>query len=68
MFKLIDKAHEGRGGNAMVVAHRGVIRAMIQRLADVAPVIELASVHILVRESEGGDWRAEVVDETAHLT
>jgi broad specificity phosphatase PhoE len=68
MIQLIDDVHQERGGNAIVVAHRGVIRAIIQRLAKLAPVIELASVHILVSENDVADWRAELIDETAHLT
>ena len=67
MLTLIDQAHRGRGGNAIVVAHRGVIRAITQRLADVAPIIELASIHSLVRDSRQTAWRTEFLDATGHL-
>ena len=50
MLTIIDPAHHDRGGNAIVVAHRGVIRAITERLAEVAPIMELASIHSLVRE------------------
>lgn len=64
---------------ALVVAHRGVIRTVIQRMAGVVePRIDLASIHIL--ELDCGDppneenadlraarWRPLVLDETAHL-
>ena len=67
MVKLIDEAHEGRGGNALMVAHRGVIRAIIQRLADIAPVIELASIHVLVRDDKAANWRPALLDDLSHL-
>jgi broad specificity phosphatase PhoE len=67
MLAVIDQAHRDRGGNAIVVAHRGVIRAITQRLADVAPIIELASIHSFVRDSGQTAWRAELLDATDHL-
>ena len=67
MLMLIDEIREGRGGNALIVAHRGAIRAIIQRLANIAPVIELASIHVLVRKTKTSDWRAELVDDVNHL-
>jgi broad specificity phosphatase PhoE len=67
MLTLIDQAHRGHGGNAVVVAHRGVIRAITQRLAEVAPIIELASIHCFVRDSLRTAWRAEFLDATDHL-
>lgn len=66
-LKMIDETHRERSGTALVVAHRGVIRAIMQRLADVAPVIELASIQVLVRENDTSVWRCELIDETAHL-
>jgi broad specificity phosphatase PhoE len=67
MLTQIDQARGDRGGSAIVVAHRGVIRAITQRLANVSPVIELASIHCLVRDSGQSDWRAEFLDDTQHL-
>lgn len=54
------------GGYALVVAHRGVIRAITNHLAGVQPVIELGSIHMLIRE-DGARWRPEALDITAHL-
>ena len=51
-------------GCALVVAHRGVIRAIIRRLAGVEPVIELASINVLRCDEV---WRAEILDATEHL-
>jgi broad specificity phosphatase PhoE len=50
---------------ALLLAHRGVIRAIIGRLAGIEPSIELGSIHILARES--GEWLAEAIDVTEHL-
>jgi len=66
MLAHLDIAHEA-GGNAIVVAHRGVIRLITQRLARAEPVIELASIHSLIRLAPGQDWRVELIDETGHL-
>lgn len=67
MLNLIDQAHGDCGGNAIVVAHRGVIRAIAQRLAGVSPVIELASIHSLIRDLGQTDWRPEFLDAIDHL-
>ena len=67
MLARIDQVHGDRGGNAIVVAHRGVIRAITQRLSNVSPVIELASIQSLVRVSAWGAWHAEFLDATSHL-
>jgi broad specificity phosphatase PhoE len=58
---------------ALIVAHRGVIRAVVQRLAGVVePQLDLGSIHILERDGDRADlraarWRTVVLDETAHL-
>jgi broad specificity phosphatase PhoE len=52
---------------ALVVAHRGVIRAMVRRLAGGEPHIELGSIHILCRDSRQLPWRADALDVTEHL-
>jgi broad specificity phosphatase PhoE len=67
MLALIDQVHSDRCGNAIVVAHRGVIRAITQRLANVSPVIELASIQSLIRDSAQSPWRPELLDATQHL-
>jgi broad specificity phosphatase PhoE len=50
---------------ALVVAHRGVIRAIARRLAGAEPFIELGSIHIVARRN--GEWRPELLDMTEHL-
>lgn len=50
---------------ALLVAHRGVIRSVVRRLAGAEPFIELGSIHILAREN--GEWRAKSLDLTDHL-
>jgi broad specificity phosphatase PhoE len=52
---------------AIVVAHRGVIRIIANRLAGVTPQIELGSIQVLRRESAAGTWRADNVDLVEHL-
>ena len=51
-------------GRALVVAHRGVIRAIVRRLAGAEPHVDLASIHVL--EHDRG-WRARELDIIAHL-
>jgi|YelNatPaOPRAMG01_1025707.scaffolds.fasta_scaffold01034_8 probable phosphoglycerate mutase len=53
------------GGCALVVAHRGVIRAIVSALAGEEPSVELGSVHIL--ERLGSRWHPRALDITAHL-
>jgi broad specificity phosphatase PhoE len=49
----------------LVVAHRGVIRAIARILADVEPnAIALGSIHVLERSDR---WRPSALDLTAHL-
>ncbi len=52
---------------ALVVAHRGVIRTITQRLAGVAPHSEIGSIQVLRADSVTGPWRAEMLDVTGHL-
>ena len=51
----------------IVVAHRGVIRIIANRLAGVTPQIELGSIQLLRRESAAGCWRADDLDIVEHL-
>ncbi len=53
------------GGCALVVAHRGVIRAIVSALAAEEPSVELGSVHILERRNSR--WHPRALDITAHL-
>lgn len=52
-------------GTALLVAHRGVIRIILQHLVGATPAIELGSIHIL--ECGAGGWRPRVLDLTGHL-
>ncbi|HVB81879.1 MAG TPA: histidine phosphatase family protein [Candidatus Binataceae bacterium] len=61
------------GSNALLVAHRGVIRAVVRRLTGaLEPHIDLGSIHILEQEPGGADlriarWRPVALDLTEHL-
>ena len=52
---------------ALVVAHRGVIRIIANRLTGAEPVIELGSIQVLRRDAMVGEWRAELIDVVEHL-
>jgi broad specificity phosphatase PhoE len=52
---------------AIVVAHRGVIRIIVNRLAGVTPQIELGSIQILQRDNAAGSWHAHDLDIVNHL-
>ncbi len=51
-------------GRALVVAHRGVIRAIVRRLAGAEPHVELGSIQVL---EHAGGWRVRELDYVAHL-
>jgi alpha-ribazole phosphatase len=55
---------DARGGCALLVAHRGVIRAITRLLVGAEPDIDLGSIHIL---SHDHGWRARTLDATDHL-
>jgi broad specificity phosphatase PhoE len=63
----------GGAATALLVAHRGVIRALIRELAGIdTPRIEIASIHVLEHEPCGanlraGRWHPVVLDLNAHL-
>ena len=75
MLALWHGTREGgrAGSNALIVAHRGVIRAVVRQLTGVfEPHIDLGSIHILEQESAGADlrtarWRPVALDLTEHL-
>jgi len=53
-----------RDDDALLVAHRGVIRAIVRKLARREPVVELGSIQIL--RFDGG-WHADKLDLIDHL-
>jgi ribonuclease H / adenosylcobalamin/alpha-ribazole phosphatase len=61
------------GAQALLVAHRGVIRAVVRQLTGLLePHVDLGSIHILEEEPAGADlriarWRPVALDVTAHL-
>jgi broad specificity phosphatase PhoE len=63
LAKVAAKRQKG-SARALVVAHRGVIRAVVRALTDAEPVVDLGSIHLLERD---GRWRARALDLTAHL-
>jgi broad specificity phosphatase PhoE len=50
--------------DAVLVAHRGVIRAIVRKLTHEEPIVELGSIQIL--RFDGG-WHAEALDLIDHL-
>jgi broad specificity phosphatase PhoE len=54
----------GIDGDALLVAHRGVIRAIVRKLTNQQPVVELGSIQIL--EFHDG-WRVVALDSCEHL-
>jgi broad specificity phosphatase PhoE len=66
MLTILDRVGSAPQ-RALVVAHRGVIRAMVRRLAGAEPHIELGSIHVLRRDGQQLPWRADALDVTEHL-
>jgi broad specificity phosphatase PhoE len=67
MERMFETWRDGRGefsGTALLVAHRGVIRIILEHLIQTTPAIALGSIHIL--ECNRG-WRARALDLTGHL-
>ena len=54
----------GIDGDALLVAHRGVIRAIVRKLTNQQPLVELGSIQTL--EFDGG-WRVVALDLCEHL-
>lgn len=53
-----------RGTDALVVAHRGVIRQITRRLTGAAPTVELGSIQILELDNQ---WHPTTLDIIDHL-
>ncbi|MGH7906737.1 MAG: histidine phosphatase family protein [Candidatus Binataceae bacterium] len=62
--RMLDSWERLPGSRAVLVAHRGVIASIIRRLTGDAPAVRLASVHILIEDSQ---WRPEALDVIDHL-
>lgn len=63
MLAMIDDT-PASDGYVLLVAHRGVIRTIVERLTNQSPSVELASIQILRRAR---DWRPQSLDLTDHL-
>jgi len=50
--------------DALLVTHRGVIRAIVRKLTRREPIVELGSIHIIRFD---GIWHAEMIDLVDHL-
>jgi broad specificity phosphatase PhoE len=64
MLQVIDAQKRAASERALLVAHRGVIRAIVRALTGAEPVVDLGSIQILARH---GRWHAHALDFTAHL-
>jgi broad specificity phosphatase PhoE len=65
MLSMLDGLRPS--SHALLVAHRGVIRTITQRLAGVAPEIAIGSIQILQTDAVAGRWTAEIADVADHL-
>jgi len=63
-IKMIDAERRAESERVLIVAHRGVIRTVVRALTGAEPVVDLASIQILARDTK---WRPLVLDFTAHL-
>lgn len=63
--KMLAAWETAGGGDALIVAHRGVIRTIVGQLTGAAPRIELASISLL--ECGDGGWRVTALDLIDHL-
>jgi broad specificity phosphatase PhoE len=64
MFKAWRDGRAEFSGTALLVAHRGVVRVILNDLAGATPEIALGSIHILDCNRA---WRVRALDLTGHL-
>ncbi len=64
MLAMWRGSGDAPAGRALVVAHRGVIRAIVRRLVGAEAHVELASIHVL---EHAGGWCVRELDFVAHL-
>ncbi len=62
-----DDSQPSAGEVVLMVAHRGVIRIVCDRLAGVEPRIDLGSIQILEADSSTGSWHTVAIDVVEHL-
>ena len=63
-LQLIEAAKRAESERALIVAHRGVIRAIVGALTGAEPEVDLGSIQILAHDFK---WHPLVLDFTAHL-
>jgi broad specificity phosphatase PhoE len=64
MLALWTASGDSEAGDALLIAHRGVIRAIVRKLTGREPIVELGSIQVL--RFDGG-WHAEMLDLIDHL-
>ncbi len=64
MLALWTPRGDAGADDALLIAHRGVIRAIVRKLTSREPVVELGSIHIIRFD---GAWHAEMLDLIDHL-
>jgi broad specificity phosphatase PhoE len=64
MLALWAPRGDSQPDDALLIAHRGVIRAIVRKLTGQEPIVELGSIQVL--RFDGG-WHAEMLDLIDHL-
>ncbi|MGB3549099.1 MAG: histidine phosphatase family protein [Candidatus Binatus sp.] len=64
MLALWTPRADSQADDALLIAHRGVIRAIVQKLTSQEPVVELGSIQVI--RFDGG-WHPELLDLIDHL-
>jgi broad specificity phosphatase PhoE len=64
MLALWTPRGDAEADDALLIAHRGVIRAIVRKLTSQEPVVELGSIQVI--RFDGG-WHAEMLDLIDHL-
>jgi len=64
MLQSIDADQRSEAAVVLLVAHRGVIRAIVRALTKAEPIVDLGSIQVLERD---GEWYPMQIDQIAHL-
>ena len=64
MLALWTPRGDSEADDALLIAHRGVIRAIVRKLTGAEPIVELGSIQVI--RFDGG-WHAEMLDLIDHL-